>query len=269
MVLLFRKNLYLVFSIILLLLVIIYIVYLNLVLKDLQGDINIKNDLYGIQINNRISEIEQLTYQLEDLQNLLNIGLDLSSSQNLFQNNDINDLDKKYILKIIPNSSPLKDIFITSKYGLRFHPILDEEKFHTGLDFRAKIGTEVYSTADGVVWESRDSDSGGFGKYITIFHSYGFKTLYAHLNDVYVKKGDIITKGTLIGLTGNTGRSSGPHLHYEIRYLDNHIDPTNFVYWNKKTFATIFSKNENIIQWKNMLNLMKSNLNDLKYKEFN
>lgn len=265
----FRKNLQLVLLIILLFIIVIYIIYLNFIVRDLESDIKIRNNLYNIQINNRITEIEQLSFQLNDLQKLLNIGLDLSSNSNLFQNYEMNDLDKKYIFKNIPNSSPLKDIFITSKYGVRFHPILDEEKFHTGLDLRAKVGTEVYSTADGIIWETRDVDSGGYGKYITILHNYGFRTLYAHLNDVYVKKGDIITKGTLIGLSGNTGRSSGPHLHYEIRYLDNHIDPSNFIYWNKKTFQTIFLKNENDIQWKNMFNLIKSNLNELQYEEFN
>ena len=267
MTLIFRKNSLLVFLIFLLLIIIIYVIYLNLAVKSLQNDIEIKNSLYDIQINNRITEIEQLNSQLDDLQNLLNIGLDLSSNENIFQTNDINEIERKYFLKLIPSSSPLKEVFITSKYGIRYHPILKEERVHSGIDFRAKEGTEIYTTAQGIIWETKNTDLGGYGKYITVLHSYGFKTFYAHLSEVFVKKGDVITKGTLLGLSGNTGRSSGPHLHYEVRYLDDRIDPSAFVYWNKKTFPTIFSKNENLIQWKKIFDLTKNDFNELKYKD--
>lgn len=234
-----------------------YIVYLNISIVDLKDDLNSKNDIYKIQINNRINEIEQLNLQLEDLQALLNIGLDLSST-NKYLKTELTEQDKQFILSSIPSSSPLKKVFITSKFGYRIHPLYGTQKLHTGLDFRAKVGTDIYATANGVVIQARNSDPGGYGKMVKIIHGYGFETLYGHLSSVLVKEGDIIKKGDLIGLTGNTGSSSGPHLHYEVKYLRKYIDPKDFLYWNIKTFDTIFAKDQNLIDWKKLINIINN-----------
>ena len=254
---------------ILLIILFSYILYLNLNIIDLENDIKSKDDIYKLQINNRINEIEQLNTQLTDLQSLLNIGLDLSSTNNVYFNTKISEEDKKYILSSIPSSSPLKKVFITSKYGYRFHPIYKTSKLHTGLDLRSKIGTKIYSTANGVVLEAKNQDYGGYGKMIKIIHNYGFETLYGHLNDIFVKEGDFIKKGDIIGLSGNTGNSSGPHLHYEIKYLRKHINPQDFLYWNIKTFDTILNKNQDRIDWKNLIYAIKNNKNITINKEVN
>lgn len=235
-----------------------YIIYLNLQILDLQKEIESKDNLYKIQINNRINEIDQLNAQLFDLHKLLNIGLDLTQNNNVFFDTKLNSKDKDFILKSIPNSSPLKEIFVTSNFGNRIHPILNVYKFHTGIDLRAEIGTNVYSTADGVVLKIQNFDNGGYGKYIIISHNFGFQTLFAHLDNTFVEEGDFIRKGTIIGSSGNTGRSNGPHLHYEIQYLQKPIDPLSFLYWNKKTFNSIFNKEDDAVDWEKIIEFIKS-----------
>ncbi|QDF28509.1 zinc metallopeptidase, M23 family [Halarcobacter anaerophilus] len=253
-----KKNIFI--FLILLLVSFTYIIYLNLNIIELNNNIKSKDNLYKIQINNRINEIDQLNSQLTDLHQLLNIGLDLSNKNNIYLNTRINEEDKKFILNSIPSAPPLRKVFITSEFGFRLHPIFRKEKLHTGVDLRAKIGTEVYSTANGVILEARNIDNGGYGKMVRIIHNHGFETLYAHLDDIYVNPGDIIKKGTLIGLTGNTGRSNGPHLHYEVKYIKKYLNPTDFLYWNRKTFDTIFSKNQETIHWKDLIFLMKNDI---------
>lgn len=225
----------------------------------LEESIHSKDNLYKIQINNRINEIDQLTTQLQDLHKLLNIGLDLTENKNVFFSTKLTNDDKKYILHTIPSSSPLKDIFVTSNYGNRMHPILNVFKFHHGIDLRAEMGTNTYATADGIVLKVNSHDYGGYGKKIEIIHNYGFQTIYAHLESIFVEEGDYIKKGQIIGATGNTGRSNGPHLHYEVRYLEKTIDPLKFLYWNKKTFDSIFRNNNDKINWEKIIYFIKSN----------
>jgi len=239
-----------------------YILYLNFAILNLKSNIKTKDELYKIQINNRINELNQLNDQLVDLQKLLNIGLDLSKKPISNFNSRINENDKEKILRTIPSGSPLEKIFITSKYGYRIHPIARTRKLHTGLDFKAKIGTEIFATADAVVLKVRNYDPGGYGKRVILSHNYGFSTLYAHMSRINVKEGDIIPKGTIIGLSGNSGSSTGPHLHYEIKFTDKFLDPINFVYWNIKTFNTLIRKNLKI-SWKKLITLEKNINNDL------
>lgn len=234
----------------------IYIIYLNFNIFSLKDTIKTKDNLYNIQINNRINELNQLNTQLTDLQRLLDIGLDLSNNNDIYLNKPIDLNDKNHLLSILPSGSPLINTFVTSGFGNRYHPISKSKKLHTGLDFRAKIGTKVYATADGIVLKSRSNYQEGYGNMIVIMHNYGFKTLYAHMSEVYLKAGDIIPKGTLIGLTGNSGNSSGPHLHYEVKFINKFINPKDFLYWNTKTFGTIFNSNKNI-NWKKLISLIK------------
>ncbi len=195
---------------------------------------------------------------MADLHKRLNIGLDLSNTSDIYLDTRLNNGEKKFILNSIPSTTPLEKLFVTSSFGFRFHPIFNQEKLHTGIDLKADIGTKVYATADGIVLKTRNTDPGGYGKMIRIVHNYGFETLYAHLDDIYVSPGDIIKKGTLLGLSGNTGDSIGPHLHYEVKYLNKYLDPLDFLYWNKKTFDTIFTKNQEKIHWKDLVFLIKN-----------
>lgn len=125
----------------------------------------------------------------------------------------------------IPNIKPLIG-FITSMFGRRMHPIYNEIRFHSGVDFSASEGTRVHSTGDGVVAFS--GYDRGYGQKITIDHGYGFKTVYAHLSKSLVRQGERVTRGEIIALSGNTGDSTGPHLHYEVQKNNRTVNPTAY-----------------------------------------
>jgi len=129
-------------------------------------------------------------------------------------------------IRYLPLGTPLNGN-ITSRYGKRKDPFNKKSAFHTGIDIRGKKGEKIYATADGVVLKS--FRNGGYGNYITIDHGNGYTTAYAHLHKYLVHKGDRVTRGQVIGLVGNTGRSTGPHLHYEIALNNNTINPHNFM----------------------------------------
>jgi murein DD-endopeptidase MepM/ murein hydrolase activator NlpD len=107
------------------------------------------------------------------------------------------------------------------------HPVLGTSRPHNGQDFEVPYGTDVYATGDGSVIES-GWNSGGFGNCIVIDHGYGFQTVYGHLSEIKVVKGQNVKRGDLIGISGSTGLSSGPHLHYQVEKLGEHKNPVNF-----------------------------------------
>lgn len=107
------------------------------------------------------------------------------------------------------------------------HPVLGVARMHNGQDFEVPYGTDVYATGDGTIIES-GWNSGGFGNCIVIDHGYGFQTVYGHLSDIKVVKGQSVKRGDLIGVSGSSGLSSGPHLHYQIEQYGTHKNPVNF-----------------------------------------
>ncbi|MBU0485868.1 MAG: M23 family metallopeptidase [Proteobacteria bacterium] len=116
---------------------------------------------------------------------------------------------------------------ISSKYGRRIDPLNQKSAFHSGLDLVSQIGTEVRCTAAGVVTDRGYNNT--YGWYVKIDHGKSFETIYAHNKKLLVKKGDLVERGQVISLVGNTGRSTGPHLHYEIRYKAKSINPIKFM----------------------------------------
>lgn len=140
--------------------------------------------------------------------------------------------DNKNAILYYPTISPVKTkdfIYVSSPYGMREHPTLKKPLFHEGIDISAYIGSEVYSTAQGKVVDIMYSKY-GYGNRILIKHAYGFETLYAHLGNINVKKGQWVKKNQLIGTVGNTGRSTGSHLHYEIHKNGEPRDPLGYFY---------------------------------------
>lgn len=115
---------------------------------------------------------------------------------------------------------------VSSLYGMRNHPTLGIWRMHEGVDLTAPTGTAVYATGNGTVSQSQVRN--GYGELIEIDHGFGYKTRYAHLSARFVKAGDKVTRGQVIGEVGNTGVSSGPHLHYEVRYRENTVNPILF-----------------------------------------
>lgn len=151
------------------------------------------------------------------------------------------DLDEKYqkladglerwnglrrLNEILPLGKPVNSR-ITSNFGTRKDPFTGKPKKHRGIDFAGKIGTELLAVAPGRVVSA--GERVGYGTTVEIDHGLGFTTLYAHLSQILVSRGDWVRPGTVIGLAGSSGRSTGPHLHYEIRYKGSPFDPTKFV----------------------------------------
>ncbi|MBQ8686610.1 MAG: peptidoglycan DD-metalloendopeptidase family protein [Alphaproteobacteria bacterium] len=128
--------------------------------------------------------------------------------------------------EILPIGKPVNSR-ITSNYGTRKDPFTGKPKKHRGIDFAGKIGTELMAVAPGRVVSA--GERVGYGTTVEIDHGLGFTTLYAHLSQIIVSRGDWVRPGTVIGLAGSSGRSTGPHLHYEIRYKGAPFDPTKFV----------------------------------------
>jgi hypothetical protein len=139
---------------------------------------------------------------------------------------------KTEMLACIPAIQPVsnKDLKrLSSYYGYRTDPIYKVRKFHPGIDFSAPTGTAVYSTGDGVVKEIANSRT-GYGNTLIVDHGYGYQTMYAHLHQVKVKQGEKVKRGQLIATIGNTGKSTAPHLHYEIWKNGNKINPVYYFF---------------------------------------
>jgi len=140
--------------------------------------------------------------------------------------------NKSDMLAHIPAIFPLKETevkYISSYFGYRPDPIYKIEKFHSGMDFSANLGTEAYATGDGVVYDV-ERNEWGYGNMVILDHGYGYKTRYAHLLKPAVRKGQKVKRGQVIGYIGATGKATGVHLHYEVLKNDDQIDPINFFY---------------------------------------
>lgn len=118
------------------------------------------------------------------------------------------------------------DCRVSSNYGLRKHPVRRRRHFHSGVDLAAAKGTIIYAPADGVI--SFNGRNRGYGKMVDIDHGFSWKTRYAHLSKTFVKNGEFVKRGQKIAAVGSTGVSTGPHLHFEIRHLQDTVDPVRY-----------------------------------------
>ena len=140
--------------------------------------------------------------------------------------------NKEKLLAAIPAIQPVsnRDLNrIASGFGYRVDPVYKDTRMHKGLDFTAPIGTPIYATADGVVRES-GFNTGGYGINVVIYHGYGYETLYAHMVRTKAKVGQRVKRGEVIGYVGNSGKSTGPHCHYEVHRNGIPVDPVYYFY---------------------------------------
>ncbi|MCM1319222.1 MAG: M23 family metallopeptidase [Muribaculaceae bacterium] len=176
-------------------------------------------------------------YKLSDKELLskLNNNLSLLERQIYVQSGSFDELralamkqqDKiDHIPAVLPIN--IKDYTMSSGYGHRVDPVYGGTAFHAGLDFAAPTGTPVYATADGVVEAA--TRAGGYGNKIDISHGYNYLTRYAHLSKIDVSPGQQVKRGDKIGEVGSTGKSTGPHLHYEVRFKNEPQNPVNYYF---------------------------------------
>jgi len=182
-----------------------------------------------IRLVSSMSE-NQLAYSI---QNTLNIV----SSRMSFQERSYNEIrgmirNKEKLLASTPAIQPVsnKDLKrVASGYGNRIDPVYKTVKFHAGLDFSAPQGTPIYATADGRVITAGNKGD-GYGNHVILNHGYGYETLYGHMVRVKVRYGQVVKRGEVIGWVGSTGKSTGPHLHYEVHKNGRPLDPIYFFY---------------------------------------
>lgn len=207
-------------------------------------------------IGQKSLELKKFTDTLKDVEHLIGLkGIEYASYRERADTAKLDIGKKLQVLRNLPSESPLSMTTVTDKFGWRTHPITKRKVFHKGIDLRAKLNTEVYTSAEGIVEYAGYNKRSGFGKLVVITHNYGFRSYYAHLNKISVRVGEIVSKGQQIALSGNTGRSNGPHLHYEIRHVGIPVDPINFINWNIDNYESIFNTTREI-KWQPLVNLI-------------
>ncbi|MFA0570411.1 M23 family metallopeptidase [Vibrio gallaecicus] len=175
------------------------------------------------------------------------------------------------MFRLIPNDSPMAYQRISSSYGRRTNPITGKRHTHTGIDLTCKRGEEILAPADGVVETVRPSKK-GFGNFLTMRHSFGFMSSYAHLQKFNVRSGQFVSKGDVIAKCGNSGNSTGPHLHYEVRFLGRSLNPQYLMDWTPENFNYVFEK-ETKVKWGPLVQLIDNvvrlqiNLTNVPYKD--
>ncbi|MEX1131623.1 MAG: M23 family metallopeptidase [Flavobacteriales bacterium] len=172
-----------------------------------------------------------------DLVKETRLRLDRLTRQLVVQSKSLDEVSSMVLLKqnmlaSIPSIQPVANEDLTNTaggFGWRIHPIHKISKFHAGMDFTAKTGTPIHATGDGMVVFAEYATN-GYGMHVIIDHGYDYQTLYAHMNRLEVKNGQQVKRGDVIGLIGNTGLSSGPHLHYEVHKGGEPVDPVYFFF---------------------------------------
>jgi murein DD-endopeptidase MepM/ murein hydrolase activator NlpD len=178
--------------------------------RDAQGDVAANNDM-------RFKSLFTSWTALERTSPTLGTGVDVPAFSSPIPQRGIS----------VPSRMPLEGAALTSGFGMRTHPVLGGRRQHQGIDLAAPTGTPVYATADGIV--GRADWYSSYGLFISINHGASMETRYAHLSRLAVAAGDNVKKGDLIGYVGSTGRSTGPHLHYEVRVEGLAVNPIPYM----------------------------------------
>jgi murein DD-endopeptidase MepM/ murein hydrolase activator NlpD len=185
-----------------------------------------KNEIRLIQSLSNTALIENMRNQLN------NLSLRMSFQGQSFTEITVMVKNKEKLLRAIPAIQPVSNKNlkrVASGFGYRIDPLYKDSRLHAGLDFSAPTGTPIYATADGEV-QIAGFNTDGYGNKVVINHGYGFQTLYAHMVRVIARVGQSIKRGEVIGYVGSTGKSTGPHLHYEVIKRGTKVDPVYYFY---------------------------------------
>jgi murein DD-endopeptidase MepM/ murein hydrolase activator NlpD len=171
-------------------------------------------NLQSVPLTDFLSMLDQLETEMEDREEKLSV------LEQLLMNRSLSE-------RVMPSGRPVEEGWLSSRYGKRNDPFTGKQDFHSGLDFAGKKGSEVVAVADGVVsWAGKKS---GYGQLIEINHGNGYATRYGHNQSHLVKVGDTVKKGQQIALMGSTGRSTGPHVHFEVLHHGKKVNPSGFI----------------------------------------
>ena len=232
-----------------------------------------KNKKLTDDIRDRSEKLTSMDDKLKEIEQMVGVGPDINSSffdrvddAKSYQAQKIEDakvsaLQIALLAKGIPSGHFLDYKRISSPFGYRIHPVTKRKDFHAGLDLPAKYGTPIYAPADGVVEYAQKK--GAYGKFLLIAHNYGFKTAYGHLSKYAVRHGEYVSKGDVIAYVGSTGRSTGPHLHFELRYLNKWLNPLTFMKWDTKDVDIIRAK-EKKVNWRGIFGQIQKTIDLIK-----
>ncbi|WP_095274482.1 M23 family metallopeptidase [Helicobacter sp. 11S03491-1] len=214
-----------------------------------------KNNFLKDQIKQKTQELSIVSQKIGDLENI--VDLKKNTDKNTDVNDKINLLDlsssqKNLILSLIPNGEPIASYTSKDLSSKKIHSSKKTKDITTGYEFITKENTPVYATADGVIDLTRNHYNKGYGNLIKITHSFGFSSMYAHLEKAVVKKGDFVQKGQLIGYSGHSGDVDKNTLYYEIRFLGKILNPVVYTSWNADNFEEVFD-DDTSIDWKSLV----------------
>lgn len=225
--------------------------YVSLKKRNEELNNSIKNAQF--ELTSKQEELLEVSASLSEIEALIGLApVEEMTLQERANETKLNSEHMTTLMQFIPSGSPIEYTGLTSDFGYRIHPTLNRKEFHNGLDLKAKMDTPVYATADGIAEWASFHEKSGFGNLVVLQHNYGFKSYFAHLNKIVIKSGKFVKKGDLIAYTGSSGMSSGPHLHYELRFIQRVINPNQFVAWSVKNFKDIFQK-EKQIPWQSLI----------------
>lgn len=212
-----------------------------------------KNLTMQNSLDKKAKEYEELQDQVASIEE--RIGIRTNEDTNVdkrLAKISLTNAQQQFFLTQIPNGYVIPNKGVTGNFGWRWHPILNKKEFHPGIDLRAAPGTPVIAPADGVVEFARYSNN-GYGYSVVLIHNYGFKTVFAHMQRKnVVKAAQFVKKGDLLGYTGNTGLSTGPHLHYEVHFLNKLLQPQEFLSLNRKNLNKFLTK-EDRVPWQSLI----------------
>lgn len=217
------------------------------------------NHLLNQELTEKNNQLVTLSRRIYDVESVLGLSEDDTELDNLDleQRVDVAAVDsavRATMFRLIPNDTPMAYNRVSSSYGRRLNPITGKRHTHTGIDLTCKRGEPIVAPADGVIETVRPSKK-GFGNFLIVRHSFGFMSSYAHLQKFNVKSGEFVAKGDTIATCGNSGNSTGPHLHYEIRFLGRSLNPKYLMDWTPENFDTLFEK-ESKVKWAPLVKLI-------------
>ncbi|MEX0872368.1 MAG: M23 family metallopeptidase [Aquisalimonadaceae bacterium] len=216
-------------------------------------------------VDQKNNELDYLTNELTEIEALIGLRDESDETPERSINQRLDSaghtaLERTTFLQNVPSGYPLQNRGVTSTYGWRTHPVQNTRRFHTGIDMRATVGTPVVAPADGVVEYAGFHRQSGFGNLIILNHNFGFRTYFAHLDGFSVKPGEFVRKGSVIGTSGETGVTDGPHLHYEIWHIQRRLDPKPFLGWSLANYDGLFEE-ETSVKWESLAHAVRLRLN--------
>lgn len=213
-----------------------------------------KNALLKNAIQEKTDELQVVNSKITKLEDIVSIKRNITQQPQLTKIDlqNISNTHKLLLLSLIPNGNPIKDFTSQSLTQERLHPLRGVKGVESGMDYIAPKSTPIYATADGVVVLVQENGKTGLGNVIKITHSFGFSSVYGHLDTIAIKKGDFVQKGQIIGYSGSSGRSDGERLYYEVSFLGSPLNPAIYANWSLNNFDIIFQK-EDGIDWKNLV----------------